>query len=267
MSALETAKQQIAEGNHKKAVNTLWMAEAQSRTSSYDIDALIETAATLRAQTTGRVQRDCELLLQTLRGRAAALEQRDLATSYRRDALAVVQRCRVLGGHGLPPRVGEIWELVFTDDEIRLVDMALGETAVPLSDVTAIEIGGPGAKKQGGGFIGGGFGLGGAAEGMLIASALNMLTTRTSIDTVICIQTKTAELFLHHGEATPDALRMQLSPAFTVLRQRLAGGSEAHRSEPGETGAVEQLTKLAELLDRGLIDEEEFRSLKADIFK
>jgi hypothetical protein len=55
--------------------------------------------------------------------------------------------------------------------------------------VTAVEICGPGARRTGGGFIGGGFDLQGAAEAMLIAAALNMLTTRTTINTVICLQT------------------------------------------------------------------------------
>jgi hypothetical protein len=59
---------------------------------------------------------------------------------------------------------------------------------VPFRDVTAIEVGGTGARRTGGGFAGGGFGPEDAAEGMLVALALNMLSTRTKIDTVTCIQ-------------------------------------------------------------------------------
>ena len=265
-SELETARRQIANGQHKKAINTLWVAESYARADATAARALADLVSEAREQTTGRVRRQYDMLFQQVQATVASADMaaRRLATSPQRDAIAVVPRCRVLGGHGLPATTGELWELVFTPESLRLVDPVHNETLVPYSDVTAVEIGGPGARKAGGGFIGGGFGLQGAAEGMLIASALNMLTTRTTINTVICIQTTTAELFLHQSELTPDALRMRLSRVFTILRQRTESTSVVP-GNAGEEHAVERLTKLAALLDRGLITDEEFQKLKADI--
>ncbi len=122
----------------------------------------------------------------------------------------------------------------------------------------------PRKTQTGGGYVGGGFGLQGAAEGVLIASALNQLTTKTRVDTVICLQTKTSELFLHTSGATPDQLRMELSAVFTMIRQAISNEPESV-SRGSSEHAVDRLAKLADLLDRGLVDEDEFRRLKADI--
>jgi hypothetical protein len=183
-------------------------------------------------------------------------------------ALATVSECRVLGGHGLPPNAGETWELIFTADELRLFHALFEDVAVvPYADVTAIEIGGPGRTQTGGGFIGGGFGVEGAAEGMLVAAALNMLTTRTKIDTVICVQTRSAELFFHHGGMTPDALRMVLSPVFTRLRQQSAAPTAADAEDPNgqHVDVVDRLAKLADLHASGALSNEEFSAAKTKL--
>ncbi len=88
---------------------------------------------------------------------------------------------------------------------------------LPLVNVTGISIGGPGAVTKGGGFIGGGFGLEGAAIGIGIASILNAITTRTKIFTVVQIATQKSEVFLHYGYLEPSALRIELSPVFVAL--------------------------------------------------
>jgi hypothetical protein len=137
------------------------------------------------------------------------------------------------------------------------------QVQVPYVDVEAIEIGGPGATKTGGGFLGGGFGIDGAAEGMLIASALNMLTTRAKVDTVICLRTSSAELFVHHGTETPDALRMRLSQVFNILRARAAPLPKSQG--PDQDHVVERLAKLADLLDRGVLTQDEFAALKSKL--
>ncbi len=90
---------------------------------------------------------------------------------------------------------------------------------IPMDAVTAMEIGGPGKTTRGGGFIGGGFGLEGAATGMLVATALNALTTRTDLLTVISIQAHDAEVWLAYTRAEPAALRVELAPAFVRIRQ------------------------------------------------
>jgi hypothetical protein len=183
-------------------------------------------------------------------------------------AVAFVSGCRVLGGHGLPMRRGATCDLIFTPDGLELRGLDEESPVVPYQDITAIEIGGPGKTRSGGAFIGGGFGPAGAAEGMLIAAALNMLTTRSKIKTVICIQTATAELFLHNDAETPDALRIRLSPVFTKLRQQHA----ARSGSSGPTGGSRddlagQIAKLADLHDRGALTDEQFEGAKARLLE
>ena len=168
----------------------------------------------------------------------------------------------MLGGHGLGPEVGETWHAAFTEQALVLRNAsqdgdAIHERRVNYDDVTLLDIGGPGEATTGGGVIGGGFGSG-AFIGMMAAAVANALTTKTSIDTVICLQTRNAELFLHHSGVRPDELRRALSPVFSKLR--------AHdRSPDNAAGVAEQLSRMAELLDKGLIDEDEFERLKSDL--
>lgn len=177
--------------------------------------------------------------------------------------------CRVVGGHGLAVRPGQTWDVVFSESGLSFRQGSDQGGAIPYEEITALEIGGPGETRQGGGFIGGGSGLAGAAEGMLISAALNMLTTRTRINTVICLQTPSAELFLHNSTEPPNAMRMRLSPVFSKLRQQHAASASASASapaaQPSEESVVDRLAKLADLLDRGLLSMEEFAKLKADL--
>ncbi|MGO8905955.1 MAG: SHOCT domain-containing protein [Solirubrobacteraceae bacterium] len=156
---------------------------------------------------------------------------------------------------------------MFTLDAVRLRQRGTDDTVVPYADIEAFEIGGPGAKQTGGGFFGGGFGLEAAAEGALIATALNMLTKRTTVDTVICLRTRTAELFLHTSAETPDALRMRLSQVFNILRAQSTAqqAGSAASTGSGSDDVVDRLAKLADMLDKGLITSDEFATLKSTL--
>ena len=82
--------------------------------------------------------------------------------------------CTYLGGHGYPFTVRGVYTLAFAADDLRVMDAA-GEAAVlPYADLVSVDVGGPGKTTTGGGFFGGGFGLVGAAEGMAIATVLNV---------------------------------------------------------------------------------------------
>jgi hypothetical protein len=184
-----------------------------------------------------------------------------------RDALVVIRRCRVLGGTGLGLQPGDRGELIFESELVRLRGFRGDESRIAYDEVTAIEIGGQGSRRQGGGFFGGGFGLEGAAEGLLIATALNMLTTRTTMDAVICIQTLQQELFLQHADASPDNLRIKLSPVLTILRRNAAPFRAGELAPERAADHVERLVELGRLLERGLISEQEFQRLKSDLLK
>jgi Short C-terminal domain len=178
--------------------------------------------------------------------------------------------CTYLGGagYGLEPRTS--CDLVFTEEGLRIVWASASEIiGEPYGSLVSIDITGT-VTKSGGGFLGGGFGLQGAAEGMAIAALLNTLSAKTNINTVIHIETATGELFFHTSAMSSDALRMQLSPAFTRLR--LARGEKADpeasiakSSAASSTDVIDQLARLADLRDRGAITEEEFKKLKADL--
>ena len=88
------------------------------------------------------------------------------------------------------------------------------------SELVEIEIAGPGNVTRGGGFIGGGFGIEGAAEGMLIASVLNAVTTRSSVQTILGLLFRHQELWLLRETLEPLALRIEMAPVYAPLRPR-----------------------------------------------
>ena len=117
-----------------------------------------------------------------------------------------------------------------------------------------MEFSGPGRVTSGARVFGGGFGLAGAAEGIIAASVLNSLTTRTRIHTVIRYQAADMEAFFFHSRATPDQLRVELSQVLSHIRPRVPTSVDSMSSEIG---------RLAELHKSGALSDEEFAALKA----
>jgi len=176
--------------------------------------------------------------------------------------LAEVEECRVLGSHGVRLGVDEPCRLVVTSEGVRIDPAHSAQVFISYERITAFEISG-GVRRSGGGFVGGGFGLQGAADGMLIAAALNSLTTRTHINTVLCVQSTNAEIFFHVATVTPDALRIRLSPAFSALRNRPQKPAAASEAEGPDL--VGRLQTLADMRTRELLTAEEFEELKAQV--
>jgi hypothetical protein len=180
-----------------------------------------------------------------------------------------------LGGHvpESPITAGERCDVRFVEDRLVVFASRRADVLaeVPYSQVEDVEIGGPGLVRSGGGFTGGGFGLGGAVEGMAIAAVLNAMTTRTSITTVVRIQAADCELFLLHTKLTPDRLRIEMSRTLSVIRavRAVRAGEAAARpsseTRPVSPSPVEELTKLADMLEKGLLTREEFDLMKAKI--
>jgi hypothetical protein len=138
-------------------------------------------------------------------------------------------------------------------------------------DIEDVEIGGPGVVKSGGGFTGGAVStpgsVVGAVESRAIAVALNALTTRTKIKTVLRLQASATELFFLNTATEPEQLRIQLSSSLGAIRRsrQAAENSSSHHSPTVAISAVEELTRLASLLDSGLLTRNEFDVLKAQI--
>lgn len=132
----------------------------------------------------------------------------------------VVLSAQVLGGYGYPVRPGEPIALLCGPEqiEIRTADGKTILDAIAYGEVCELQVTGPGTVTKGGGFIGGGFGVRGAAEGMLIGGVLNALTTKTDVLTFVHIETEAGELFMHYDRLDPLPLRIELSPVFVRVR-------------------------------------------------
>jgi len=182
---------------------------------------------------------------------------------------AFLPRMIYLGGYapGGSIRVRGAYDVRFLRDRVAVLPLFGIRPAfeVPYLEVEDVEIGGPGVVRKGGGFIGGGFGLVGAAEGMAIAGVLNALTTRTTTTTVLRVQASAAELFFLNDAVAPDQLRIQLSPAFAFLREARASRAGAVPGSPAQDApsVADELGKLASLLENGLLTRDEFDALKA----
>ena len=134
--------------------------------------------------------------------------------------LVTLPKCVVLGTSGYLLETGWAVNVNFHSTHIELRTEAATAVKISYAEVDEITITGPGAVTKGGGFIGGGFGIEAAIEGMAIASVLNALTTRTKIHTFITFVANHGEIHLHYGEMEPGALRIRLAPIYTTLRWR-----------------------------------------------
>lgn len=166
----------------------------------------------------------------------------------------------LLGGSGFDVEFGAVCSVLSLPDavDVRAEVGGVGVATIPYADVIGLDIAG-GVTTRGGGFIGGGFGLEGAAEGMLVASFLNSLTTKTSIDTGLAIASINRELLLNHNSITPQELRQRLSPLFTRFN------AAKHQSGPAASATddpIADLERLADLRDRGLLTAEEFEAAR-----
>lgn len=188
--------------------------------------------------------------------------------------LVTLHKTVFLGGYlpGGELAVRDQYHIEFLEDRIWVVQwrakMILAE--LPYTEIEDLEIGGPGVVKTGGGFAGGGFGVAGAIEGMAIASVLNGLTSRTSVKTVLRIQGTAFEIFLLNTKLTPERLRIELSRPLAAIRSARASDlAQGLRDQvPAESlSAVEQLSKLADMLERGLLTREEFELMKANLIQ
>lgn len=193
----------------------------------------------------------------------AELDERGLSRQSPDDV--IIGGFRLLGGSGFDVETGAICSVLALPDavDVRAEVGGVGVATIPYAEMTGLDIAGS-TTAQGGGFIGGGLGLQGAAEGMLIASILNSITRTTSINTGLAIASSQGELLLNHGGISSGELRRQLSPLFTrfnAARQKTSG-----RVAPANDPAA-QLERLAELRDKGLLTATEFEAARARVVK
>jgi hypothetical protein len=163
----------------------------------------------------------------------------------------------------------ERYDLRFLESKMAVYTPDSPDCLVELAydQVDALDVGGPGLVKSGGGFVGGGCSIAGAAEGMAIAAVLNAITSQVRIKTVIRIQGAGYELFMLNTMVEPDALRIELSRPLVAIREAQEARSAGRSADAGVTTAAmgTELHKLANLHERRLLSRDEFDQLKAKL--
>lgn|GEM_PF-6995622 len=164
----------------------------------------------------------------------------------------------LLGGHGFSLLGMSRYDLVFGPTEAVIEGPGqdgVETTEILYAEMTNLSIQGPGKIREGGDFIGGGFGIEGFFIGAATASVLNSLTTRSRIETLIGLQLGARELIFLCTTVEPGALQLQLSRVRGLLRDSAPRGHTG-----GDLGT--QLTKLADLVERGFLERGEYDEVK-----
>jgi Short C-terminal domain len=193
------------------------------------------------------------------------------ASEPRTRPLVTLHKMVYLGGYlpGAELVTGDQYHVQFLEDRLLVVQWLVTRVLAELTytEIEDVEIGGPGIVKRGGGFVGGGFGTAGAIEGMAIASILNGFTSRTSIKTILRIQGTGCELFFLHTRVNPERLRIDMSRPLAAIRSARASNVAGTQDRVPATPAspVEELSKLADMLEKGLLTRDEFERMKAKL--
>jgi hypothetical protein len=164
------------------------------------------------------------------------------------------------------------------------VAVMLGTIANPFvvdyDDTLSLQIAGRGELRHssGGGWIGGGFGLKGAAKGVLTAGVLNALTTSksTTIETIVKFEWNSGHVvLLHNTFFLPNQLAAILGPAVARIEDPSADEQaslfppDAEQDSSAEDpldkhpGVTDELKDLARLHRSGELTDDEFAAAKA----
>ncbi|MBJ6727583.1 hypothetical protein [Geomesophilobacter sediminis] len=163
----------------------------------------------------------------------------------------------LLGGSEIPIDPGEKCKVIFSNNLISL-ESKRSTFKINLTHVHDLEIGGPGEVRTDAGMIGGGFGIDGAIAGIGIASVINALTAKNTVNTVLKIDWEGGEVFLHTSEFNPETLRLKLSNTFTTikaLKNRVSND------------IVLQLERLILMKNAGQLTDFQFEQAKEKLFE
>lgn len=202
------------------------------------------------------------------------------------DSLCSLGRVTFNGGSGeVPLFKGHAYDVRFLSDRIILCPpRSVGAILqVPYRDVETVEVSGPSPSKSTGELIAliltlsllGAllglllFRLTGLFIGAVVFGLIGALlgATSTKIETSVRISTAEAELHFLDTQRRSDALRIELSePLRAIGKARAANAGDSDDPPELAPGSVpDQLSKLASLLEQGLITRDEFEHLKAKL--
>jgi len=199
-------------------------------------------------------------------GKDPAAPMRSSSDSFTEPRL-VLQGLQVIDGAGWAPRVGTLVRLLLFNDrfDIGPNNGAIPPATVLLSTLQDLRIEGR-SISTGGGFLGGGFGVTGAAEGMAIASVLNSLTAKNrkwvTIELIADLGWVRLQLDGANTLEVRDQLRLLADSV--VTRRSLQDGSESPTSDTDLVSALERLVKLR---DMNALSEEEFQTAKESLLR
>ena len=167
-------------------------------------------------------------------------------------------RVEVVDGSGWAPEAGSEADLEIGEDAFSLIQ---GEevvvATVPLAMVRDLRIEGQ-SVTSGGGFFGFGLGPVGALEGIGAASILNALTTSTKRWVTVMIAAEGGSVVLRINSKAISKVRNALRP--------LADATVTGHT-PTSISLADELGKLADLRDRGVLTEEEFQTQKERLLR
>jgi hypothetical protein len=216
--------------------------------------------------------------LEVLADRADAAGRKAELARLAAQTIGVLADARYIPGTGELPGIasGSRISVRFVADRVVFISSATVPrvlAGISYPDVVTVEVGGPGRVQRWTPgqqlALGMAFGL----EAEILATAA------TRIKTVVRLETTKCELFLVVTNTEPDVLRMQLSPALWAIREAREqagqpGPDDGPAAAAGEASAaggavsvVDQLAKLASLLEAGLLTREEFDRLKGGLLE
>lgn len=168
----------------------------------------------------------------------------------------------VLGGSGYGLAPGSRLSVAALQDRAILTrEEADGHetVVVPYAELTALDTSG-GKQTSSPGFIGGGFGLTGAAKGIAVASVLNAALSTTSVNTGVHIASTRGEVLLHHPVLESQQIRLRLSSLWAGYAAAQHVSSRVSTADPATL-----LARLGELRVSGVLTEQEFEAKKRDL--
>lgn len=158
--------------------------------------------------------------------------------------------------HGLTLHPGEAALLAFGDLDAAVFVDGAHRGSIAYRNLRTVDVAG-GEQRSDAGIIGGGFGLEGAAKGILTATVINNLSNTAGIGTALHVSGPQVDATF----ATAEALPADLDIVIPAVR----ASSHAGDSGVGPADPVERLERLHSLHRSGALSSDEFDTLKAEL--
>ena len=161
--------------------------------------------------------------------------------------------------------------VVFDMDVVRIaIEHEPGFHEISYDSVQSLQFAGRGhhTVSSGARVIGGGFGLEGAAVGMMEAAFANAVikkaTKQRLIETIVTLQWASGSLVLFIADATPQDVAARLQVVVARLKEAANKAAPAPAALPS-SDLVSQIKELAALREQGVISDAEFAAAKAKL--